>query len=72
MHRSIPDAGVTVAFGTDIPASGPDPLEGIHQAITRCNFDSTPISSNPEERIILGEELKAYTYGSACAIHREK
>ena len=61
----------TLAFGTDFPVADINPFPNIHAAVTRCGENGELVGTNPEERISLAETLKAYTYGSACAINRE-
>ena len=64
--RSLMDAGAVVAFSTDYPVVGLDPLYEIYGAVTRQLFDGTPEEGwVPEQRITLAEALKAYTWGSA-------
>lgn len=63
--RSIIDADAEVAFGTDYPVVGFDPYPSIHSAVTRCNMDNEPASTNPEQCITLAEALIAYTLNSA-------
>ena len=41
--RSLLDSGARVAFGTDCPVEPPDPLRGIHAAVTR----QLPTASRP-------------------------
>ena len=66
--RSISDTGGTLAFGSDAPIEDPDPLKGIHAAVTRRNPlvpDATPW--NPSECITVAEAIDAYSLGAALA-----
>lgn len=61
-YRSILDAGIRIAAGSDAPITSPDPAEGI------TAFLNHPIT---EERISVQEALAAYTYQGAYAMHLE-
>ncbi len=69
--RSLLDAGAILAFGTDFPVVPFNPFPNIHAAVTRATPEGDPAGINPEERISLAETLRAYTWGSACALNRE-
>ncbi len=69
--RSLLDAGAVLAFGTDFPVAPINPFPNIHAAVTRRTPEGEPCGANPEERISLAEALRAYTSGSAWALHRE-
>lgn len=70
--KSITDAGFPIAGGSDAPVEIPDPLYGIHAAVTR-----TVREGDSEKRYFPGEELSVfealslYTTGSAIAGYRE-
>lgn len=68
MHRALLDSGATLAFGTDNPCTPYNPFENIHYAVTRCDFEGKPLTHNPEQAVTLAEAIRAYTYGSACAV----
>jgi predicted amidohydrolase YtcJ len=71
--RSMLNAGVTLAFGTDWPVAPLNPLLGVYAAVTRETLDGkNPGGWFPEEKITLEEALRAYTYGSAYASFQEK
>jgi len=40
--RSLYNAGISIAFGSDWPVASPDPLLNLHAAINRCGFDDLP------------------------------
>ena len=70
-HRSLMDAGATLAFGTDYPVVDFNPYPSIYAAVTRLDDEGKPASTNPEECISLAETLKAYTAGGAAAYGRD-
>lgn len=66
--RSILDTGGTLAFGSDAPIEDPDPLKGIHAAVTRRDPEDRDSSAwYAEECITVFEAIDAYTAGSAVA-----
>lgn len=70
--RSLLDAGATLAFGTDSPVTGIDPLAAVYTAVTRKDADTRQPEGGwlPTERITVAEALRAYTIGSAAAAGR--
>ena len=65
---SLRRGGATLAFGSDAPIEEPDPLKGIHAAVTRRNpRDNASGPWYPEECIEIWEAIDAYTLGAACA-----
>ncbi len=71
-HKSIIDCGGTLAFGTDFPVANINPFPNIYAAITRKGEDGQIVGVNPQEKISLFEALRAYTYGGAYAVGRER
>ncbi len=69
--RSILDAGVTMAFGTDFPVVKYNQLSGICAAVTRKNYDGSQAGADNGENITLREALTANTLGSAKVYSRE-
>ena len=66
--RSLLDAGVTLAFGSDWDVAPMEPLMGIYAAATRRTLDGKhPAGWIPEQKISVEEALRAYTAGSAYA-----
>lgn len=66
--RSLLDAGVTLAFGSDAPVETLNPWAGIHAAVTRQTTDGIPAGGwYPEQRLTLTEALAAYCTGPAIA-----
>jgi len=67
--RQLMDTGVPVMFSSDCPVCDPDPLLGIHAAVTRLRADGTPQGGwYPDSRVTVAETLKAYTLTPA-AVH---
>lgn len=71
--KSMLDAGVTLAFGSDWPVVAINPLLGIHSAVTRQDIHGQPHGGwIPEQRVTVDQALRAYTQGSAYAAFQEK
>ena len=69
-YRSMIDAGLTVAAGSDNPCAPLDPLIGIRAAVNRvARRTGEPVS--PEEAVTPMEALQMYTMNSAVALRRE-
>lgn len=65
-YRTLIDAGVKIAVGTDTPVVRIDPLRVVYEAVTRRGFEDGELKCvNPEEAMTLSEVLKGYTIGSA-------
>jgi predicted amidohydrolase YtcJ len=70
--RSLLDAGVRLAFGSDWTVAPLNPLLGIDAAVTRRTLDGkNPEGWIPEQKITLEEALVAYTAGGAYASFAE-
>ena len=70
--RSMLDAGVPVAFGSDWPVAPLSPILGIYAAVTRATLDGKHADGwFPEQRLTVEEALRAYTLGSAYAGFQE-
>ena len=69
-HRSLLDAGMTLAGSSDRPVALGAPLLGMHDMVNRRTGSGAPY--NPAEAITAAEALRAYTYGSAYASHQEQ
>jgi predicted amidohydrolase YtcJ len=64
--RGMLDAGVTLAFGSDAPVADPNPLWGIHAAVTRQQRDGTPEGGwYPRQRLTVPEAVWGFTMGPA-------
>jgi len=64
---------VHLAFGSDAPVESPNPFLGIHAAVTRRRADGSPSAQGwyPEQRLIVGEAIHAFTTGAAYAAGME-
>jgi len=70
--RALLDAGVPVAFGSDLMVAPPMPLLGIYAAVTRQTLDGAhPEGWVPEEKISVEDALVAYTRTAAYAAFDE-
>ena len=71
--RSLLDAGVVLAFGSDAPVESLDVLPGIHAAVTRRRADGSPGPGgwHPEQRLRVAEAVHGYTLGAATAAGEE-
>ena len=68
--RSLLDAGARLVFGSDWTVAPIDPLQGIYAAVTRRTLDGlNPDGWVPEEKITVGEALRAYTVDNAFGMH---
>lgn len=71
--RTLLERGTRLAFGSDCPVEGLDPLFGIHAAVTRRRADGSP---GPEgwhanERLTVTQAVWAFTMGNAYAAGQE-
>ncbi|MBC2712499.1 MAG: amidohydrolase family protein, partial [Desulfosarcina sp.] len=67
--RRLMDTGAPVMFSSDCPVCDPDPLAGIHAAVTRQRADGTPEGGwHSENCITVAEAIQAYTAAPA-AVH---
>jgi len=62
--KSIVDAGIVIASGSDGPVEDPNPILGLHAMVNREGFI-------PEESISIEEALKTYTINGAYAAFEE-
>ncbi len=69
--KAFLDAGVPLAFGTDYPVEPITPFRGLYAAVTRMNEAGTK-TYFPQNKIMRGQALYAYTQGSAYAEFAEK
>jgi predicted amidohydrolase YtcJ len=71
--RSLLDARVRLAFGSDWFVAPATPIEGIYGAVTRRTLDDkNPGGWIPEQKITVEEALRAYTSDAAYAEFAEK
>jgi len=70
--RTLLDTGAKLGFGSDWTVAPLDPILGIYAAVTRRTLDGkNPNGWVPEQKITLGEALRAYTEGNAYATFNE-
>jgi len=70
--RDMLDAGVVLALGSDCPVADPNPLLGIHAAVTRQRRDGTPSDGwYPEQRLTVAEAVWGFTLGPALVTGRD-
>lgn len=70
--RSLLDSGAVLAFGSDWYVAPLEPLMGIYAAVTRATLDGKrPEGWIPEQKIGVGEAIRAFTMGSAYASFEE-
>lgn len=62
--RSLIDAGVLIASGSDMPVEDPDPIFGLYALVNRGGFI-------PEQCISIHDALKSYTINGAYAAFEE-
>jgi len=66
--NSLQKAGATLAFGTDYDVEPINPLRGLYACVTRELPEGGPAGGwQPQEKISLGDCIRAYTNGSAYA-----
>lgn len=70
--RSLLQAGVPLAFGTDWPVAPLNPLLGLYAAITRKPFGDACSSWHPEQCLTAREAVHAYTAAGAYAEYAEQ
>ncbi len=74
--RTLLNAGATLSFGSDWPVDPSDRLDAIETAVTRERSrdvaGALPGALGADQRIALGEALRAYTAVAAFQLHREK
>ncbi len=71
--RSILSAGGRLAFGSDFPVEEPNPLYGLHAAVTRTDPSGKPEGGwMPREKLAREEAVRAFTEGAAYAGFAEK
>ncbi len=71
--RTLLDTDAPLAFGSDWTVAPLDPMLGVYAAVTRRTLDDkNPSGWVPEQKITVGEALRAYTYGNAWATFNEQ
>lgn len=70
--RDMLEAGVPMAFGSDCPVANPNPMFGIHAAVTRQTRDGKPSGGwYPEQRLTPAQAVWGFTMGTARVSGRE-
>ena len=70
--RTLLYTDAPLAFGSDWPVAPLDPVLGVYAAVTRRTSDGkNPNGWVPDQKITLGETLRAYTAGNAWALFAE-
>jgi predicted amidohydrolase YtcJ len=71
--RTLLDTDASLAFGSDWTVAPLDPILGVYAAVTRRTLDGkNPGGWVPEQKVSVGEALRAYTYGNAWALFMEQ
>ena len=71
--RTLLDTDAPLAFGSDWTLASLDPMMGVYAAVTRRTLDDkNPGGWVPDQKINVGEALRAYTYGNAWATFNEQ
>jgi predicted amidohydrolase YtcJ len=71
--RTLLDTEAPLAFGSDWTVAPLDPMLGVYAAVTRRTLDDrNPGGWIAEQKITVGEALRAYTYGNAWATFNEQ
>jgi predicted amidohydrolase YtcJ len=69
--RNLLDGGVPLTLGSDCPVADPNPMWGIHAAVTRQRRDGTPPDGwYPAQRLTVAEAVWGFTMGPAEASGR--
>ena len=69
LWRSLLDAGVVIANGTDVPVEDIDPIASFYSSVSRRMADGHVFY--PEQRMTREEALRSYTLGAAYAGFQE-
>ncbi|MEN8244555.1 MAG: amidohydrolase [Thermodesulfobacteriota bacterium] len=66
--RDILESGIQLMFSSDCPVADPNPLAGIHAAVTRRRSDGSPEGGwYPDQCVKVEEAVRAYTRTPAVA-----
>jgi len=70
--KTLLDRGTVLAFGSDHPIAGLNPMNGLYRAVTRLAEDRQPEGGwSPWEKLSIADSIKAYTIGSAYQMYNE-
>ncbi|WP_342119810.1 amidohydrolase [Pseudoduganella sp. OTU4001] len=65
--------GSRIACGSDFPIESPNPLQGIHAAVTRQDMQNVPAGGwYKEQAMTLTEAFRCFTLDAAWAAHQEQ
>lgn len=65
-------SGAVLALGSDFPVEPPDPMFGVHAAVTRQNRDNEPPGGwRSHDALTLEQTLRGFTLDAAWAAHQE-
>lgn len=71
--RTLLEAGIQCAGGSDAPVEPLEPFLGIYAAVTRCDLNGQPAGGwLPEQRLTVEEALRLFAMGGAYAGHDER
>ena len=71
--RTFLKQGSRIACGSDFPIESPNPLQGIHAAVTRQDMRNVPAGGwYKEQAMTLTEALRCFTLDAAWAAHQEQ
>ena len=71
--RSFLQQGSRITCGSDFPIESPNPLQGIHAAVTRQDMQDVPRGGwRKEQAMTLAEALRCFTLDAAWAAHQEQ
>jgi predicted amidohydrolase YtcJ len=71
--RDLLDSEAPLAFGSDWTVATLDPLWGVYAAVTRRTLDGKNSTGwVPQQKITVGEALRAYTAGNAWAVFADQ
>lgn len=71
MWKSMLDAGIMCAGGSDAPIEPLEPLLGIHATVTRRAPQDTHEGYYPEQNLSVEDAIRLFTYGGALATNEE-
>uniref|UniRef100_UPI00286D9C52 amidohydrolase n=1 Tax=Sandarakinorhabdus sp. TaxID=1916663 RepID=UPI00286D9C52 len=70
--QQIKKSGAELAFGSDFPVEPPDPMFGLHAAVTRQSRDGLPAGGwRPWEKVSLADAFAGFTTWAARSGHNE-
>lgn len=70
--QALLESGAVVALGSDFPVEPPDPMFGVHAAITRQNrSDEPPGGWRSHDALTMEQTLRGFTLDAAWAAHQD-